>query len=75
MIQAFDFKKDGLVIVRHDDIRDELRYLIAHVFSSSLIQSEPMISPALMRANATKTHVPSKSSSSDFLNADCGDLY
>jgi len=33
-----------------------------------------MINPAPMRANGTKTHVPSASSSSDFLNADRGDL-
>jgi len=33
-----------------------------------------MIYPAPMRANGTKTHVPSASSSSDFLNADRGDL-
>jgi len=33
-----------------------------------------MINPAPMRANGTKTHVPSASSSSDFLNVDRGDL-
>ena len=33
-----------------------------------------MINPAPMRANGTKTHVPSASSSSDFRNADRGDL-
>jgi len=33
-----------------------------------------MINPALMRANGTKTHVPSASSSSYFLNADHDDL-
>jgi len=33
-----------------------------------------MINPAPMRANGTKTHVPSASSSSRFLNADHGDL-
>jgi len=33
-----------------------------------------MINPAPMRANRTKTHVPSASSSSDFLNADRGEL-
>jgi len=33
-----------------------------------------MINPAPMRANGTKTHLPSASSSSDFLNADRGDL-
>ena len=33
-----------------------------------------MINPAPMRANGTKTHVPSVSSSSGFLNADRGDL-
>ncbi len=33
-----------------------------------------MINPAPMRANGTKTHMPSASSSSDFLNADHGDL-
>jgi len=33
-----------------------------------------MINPAPMRANGTKTHVPSSSSSSGFLNADRGDL-
>ena len=33
-----------------------------------------MINPAPMRANGTKTHVPSASSSSDFLNADRGYL-
>jgi len=33
-----------------------------------------MINPAPMRANGTKTHVPSASFSSGFLNADRGDL-
>jgi len=33
-----------------------------------------MINPAPMRANGTKMHVPSASSSSDFLNTDRGDL-
>jgi len=40
----------------------------------SRIRCEPMINPAPMRANDTKTHVPSASSSSDFLNADRVDL-
>jgi len=63
-----------LVTARHDEIRDELRDLLTHVFSPSRIRCEPMINPAPMRANGTKTHVPSASSSSDFLNADRGDL-
>ena len=33
-----------------------------------------MINPAPMRASGTKTHVPSASSSSEFLNADRDDL-
>jgi len=33
-----------------------------------------MINPDPMRANGTKTHVPSASSSSDFLNAENDDL-
>ena len=33
-----------------------------------------MTTPAPTRANGTKTHVPSASSSSTFLNADRGDL-
>jgi len=33
-----------------------------------------MINPAPMPANGTKTHVPSASSSSGFLNADRGDI-
>ena len=33
-----------------------------------------MINPATMRVNGTKTHMPSASSSSDFLNTDRGDL-
>jgi len=44
------------------------------VFSPSRIRCEPMINPAPMRVNGTKTHVPSASSSFDFLNADRGDL-
>ena len=71
---ALDCEKGGLATVRLDEIRDELRDLLAHVFSPSRIRCEPMINPALMRANGTKTHVPSASSSSDFLNADRGDL-
>jgi len=55
-------------------VTDELRDLLAHVFSPSHIRCKPMINPAPMRANRTKTHVPSASSSSDFLNANRGDL-
>jgi len=71
---ALDCKKGGLVTARHDEIRDELRDLLAHVFSPSRTRCEPIINPAPRRANGTKTHVPSASSSSDFLNADRGDL-
>jgi len=56
---ALNCKKGGLVTARQDEIRDELRDLLAHVFSSSRIRCEPMINPAPMRANGTKTHVPS----------------
>jgi len=52
----------GLVTARHDETRDELRDLIEIVFSPSRIRCEPMINPAPMRANGTKTHVPSASS-------------
>jgi len=44
------------------------------VFSPSRIRCEPMIIPAPMRTNGTKTNVPSTSSSSGFLNADRSDL-
>jgi len=44
------------------------------VFSPSRIRCDPIINPAPMRTNGTKTHVPSASSSSDFLNTDCSDL-
>jgi len=71
---ALDCKKGGLVTVRHDEICDELRDLLAHVFSPSRIRCEPMINPAPMRANGTKTHVPSAFFSSNFINADRGDL-
>ena len=68
MNHTLDIKKDGLVTARHDGIRDELRDLLAHVFSRSHIRCEPMINPAPMRANGNKTYMPSASSSSDFLN-------
>ena len=67
---ALACKKGGLVTAR-----DELSDLLAHVFSPSRIRCEPMINPAPMRANGTKTHVPSASSSSGFINADRGDLF
>jgi len=71
---ALDCKKGGSDTDRHDEIRDELRDLLAHVFSPSRIRCEPMINPVLMRANCTKAYVPSTFSSPDFLNADRGDL-
>ena len=55
-------------------MRDKLRDLLEHVFSPSRIGCEPMINPAPIRANGTKTHVESASSSSGFLNADRGVL-
>jgi len=44
------------------------------MFSLCRIRCEPMIDPAPMRSNDIKAHVPNASSSSDFLNADRGDL-
>jgi len=72
--QALDYKKGGLVTARYDEIRDEVRVLLAYVSIPSHIRCEPMINLAPMRANGTKTHVSGASSSSDFLNADRGDL-
>ena len=59
---------------RHDAIRDVRRDLLAYMFSPSRIRCESMMSPVLMRANDTKMHIISALSSSDFLNADRGDL-
>ena len=44
------------------------------MISPSRIRCESMIDPAPMHANGTKTHVPSTSSSSNFLNVDRVDL-
>jgi len=45
MNHAPDYKKGGLVTTRHDEIRDELRDLLAHAFSLSRIRCEPIINP------------------------------
>ena len=67
-------QKGGLFTARHDAIRDDRRNLLAYMFSPSRIRCESIMSPVLMRANDTKMHIRSALSSSDFLNADRGDL-
>ena len=62
-----DCKKGELVTARHNEIRDELRDLLAHVFSLSRIRCEPKINPAPMRANVTETHVPGAVEGTTFL--------
>ena len=65
MNHALDCKKSGLITARYDESRDELRDLLAHMISPSRIRCEPMIIPAPMHVNDTKTRILSASSSSD----------
>ena len=65
------------VSIGHSSTRrnlDELKNLLAHVFSPFRIQCEIMINHVPMRTNGTNTQVWSTSSSPGFLNADRGDL-
>ena len=64
----------GLKVCVHIVASEHREIQSKHLISPSRIRCEPMINAAPMCANGTKTHVPSASSSSDFLNADRDDL-
>jgi hypothetical protein len=72
MQHALSCKKGGLVIFRHNEIRDELVYLAGKAFTPSAIRDEPLIHPCRV-AKEVKT-TPTSSASKPVSEDDRGDI-
>ena len=51
---ALSCKKGGLIIMRHDEIKDELGDLLSHALTPSAVRDKPSIKPSLTVRNEPK---------------------
>ena len=60
---ALTCKKGGLVTLRHNELRDELKAIATTIFPPSAVRVEPFIHPAQPHTNASPPHTPPNHSS------------
>jgi hypothetical protein len=70
---ALSCKKGGLVIFRHNEIRDELVYLAGKAFTPSAIRDEPLIHPCRVAKEDKKS--PTSITSQPVSKSDRGDIF